>query len=473
MKRGLSLRLRLTLAGAFAVVLALGLAAAGLSALFATHVERRAVAELSVQLDQVLAGLAQGAQGLTLARPPADPRFVEPYGGLYWQVKTGDTLLRSRSLWDVALTLPPDQLADGQVHVHRLPGPRGAEVMVLERSVTLPARLGGGTARTAVAMETAELKAARRAFMGDLAPYLALLAVVLIGAGWLQVAIGLRPLRAVGAQVSALRSGRATRIGTDWPKEVRPLAAEIDAALDARADETQRARARAADLAHGLKTPLQALMGEAERLRAAGMEDAARGIEDVARAMRNAVDRELARARTAARAANAHAEVAEVAARIVSVLRRTPDGAHLDWGMDIPSGLAAAVDAADLAEALGALAENAARHAVTRVRITAETKDACVRVSVADDGPGIPEPLRAALTDRFARADEAGAGHGLGLSIAADIAEAAGGRLVLVDAEPGLAATLVLPASAAERNRGTPVPDASSSNRAAERGRHV
>ena len=73
----MSLRLRLALAGAVAILIALALMAFGLSQLFGAHVERRAVAEMGVQLDQVLAGMEAGQDGLTLARPPADPRFVE------------------------------------------------------------------------------------------------------------------------------------------------------------------------------------------------------------------------------------------------------------------------------------------------------------------------------------------------------------------------------------------------------------
>ena len=439
----MSLRLRLALAGAAAVLLALGLAAFALGQLFAAHVERRAVAEMTVQLDQVLAGLDLGAEGLALGRPPADPRFDIPYGGLYWQIEGAGTLRRSRSLWDSVLALPPDDLADGQIHVHRLPGPEGAPLLVLERSVTLPGRLGGGTVRAAVAMAAGELDAARRDFMADLLPYLGLLALVLTLAGWAQLAVGLRPLRGLGGRVADLRAGRAARMGADWPSEVRPVAAEIDALLAARAAETERARTRAADLAHGLKTPLQALMGEAARLRTEGAESRADGIEDIARAMRRTVDRELARARTAARATDARADPAEVIDRLIAVLRRTPDGAAHRWHNDVRPGAFVAIHEADLAEALGALAENAARHARHGIVFRAEMPDGRLRLTVADDGPGIPAAERAALTRRFARADEGGSG--LGMAIAAEIAEAAGGGLELGDAGPGLAAMLVLP----------------------------
>ena len=443
----MSLRLRLALAGALAILAALGLAAFGLSQLFGAHVERRAVAEMGAQLDQVLAGLERGEEGLTLARPPADPRFRQPYGGLYWQIAGAGGVQRSRSLWDSALDLPADILGDGGVHVHRLAGPAAEALLVLERSVTLPARLGGGPARVAVAMAAAELDAARRAFMADLAPYLGMLALVLTGAGWAQLWVGLRPLGGLGARVAALRAGQADRMGEDWPVELRPVAGEIDALLAARAAETARARARAADLAHGLKTPLQALMGEAARLRGAGAAARAEGIEDTARAMRRTVDRELARARTAARAGDAGTDAGtdagQVAARLVSVLRRTPDGGRLDWQMDIPAGTHVALYEADLSEALGALAENAARHARTRVTLSARAQGGRVLLSVTDDGPGIPPDRRAALTARHGRADESGTG--LGLAIAAEITEAAGGTLTLADAAPGLTVTLALP----------------------------
>ncbi|MEC3861797.1 HAMP domain-containing sensor histidine kinase [Mesobacterium sp. TK19101] len=445
----MSLRLRLALAGAFAILIALGLAALGLSQLFAAHVERRAEAELTVHLDQVLAGLDLGPDGLTLARPPADPRFALPYGGLYWQIEGAQGIERSRSLWDVVLVLPDDTLNTGQVHLHRLPGPPGQTLLVLERSVTLPARLGGGAVRAALGMDLAELAAARRDFITELLPFLGLLAVVLIAAGWVQLSVGLRPLRGLGDRVAALRAGKAARMGQDWPAEVRPVAAEIDELLTARAAETERARSRAADLAHGLKTPLQALMGEAERLRSHGATDKAAGIEDIARAMRRTVDRELARTRTAARAADALCDPAQVADRLIAVLKRTPDGADLEWHQDIPPGLAVALHDADLAEALGAIAENAARHATARVRFSALPGNATVSLCVADDGSGIPEAQRDALVHRHARADTSGTG--LGLSIAAEIAEAAGGCLGLSDNTPGLIVTLTLPRAHAPR----------------------
>lgn len=443
-----SLRLRLILAGAIAVCMALALAGWMLVALFGAHAERLAVAELSVQLDHLIAGLetdpASGA--LIQTAPPGDPRFDLPFGGRYWQIAAPDgTLLRSRSLWDASLPLPADTLADGAEHVHKMDALSGTQLLVSERMVTLPQALGGGRVRLAVAMDAADLLAARAAFLRDIAPYLAGLAAILIAAGWAQVTIGLRPLSDIGRRVAAIRSGEAARLGTDLPAEIRPLAEEIDALLGQREAELTRARNRAGDLAHGLKTPLQALLGEAGRLREGGQTTAAEAIDEIAGAMRRHVEHELIRARIASGDRHGRADLSEVVTRIISVIRRTPDGAERAFKTDLPAGLRVAADPADLTEALGALLENATRHARHEIHLSARAEAGRIRLTIRDDGPGIAPDRIATLRSRGARADTQG--HGLGLGIADEIIAALGGAMDLGNANPGLRIDLSLPAA--------------------------
>lgn len=443
-----SIRLRLVAAGAAAVLASLAVAAIGLHVLFERHVRRLAIVELSADLDQLTANLERGPDGrLTLSQFPGDPRYRQPLSGLYWQIDAPDDRLTSRSLWDATIPAPDDGLRDGRPHEHLLPGPDGGSLLVLDRTVFAPSRFGPGGIRIAVALRNAQLEAAAHAFVRDLAPYLTLLGLFLTGAGWLQVRVGLRPLADVGSRVAAIRSGAATRLGDDFPAEVRPLAAEVDALVAAREAETRRARARAGDLAHGLKTPLQALIGEADRLRAAGAEAEADGIEEIVAAMRRHVDRELARARIAASAPSAHSAPAVVLRRLMSVIRRTEDGARLDWRIDAPREIGMRIDADDLTEALGALLENAARHARTRVAVTLRRDGPGAEIVIDDDGPGIPEARLHDLSDRGARLDMAGPGTGLGLAIAREIAEAAGGSLELTNRARGLRVRLGIPAS--------------------------
>jgi signal transduction histidine kinase len=440
MTRG-SLRWRLLVAAAVSILAALTLSAFGLTLLFERHVERRVVSELDLSLDQIIAALDRDAGGaITMTAALADPRFAQPLSGLYWQVQTADAVLRSRSLWDAELALPRDSLAGGAVHQHRIVGPGEAELLAVERSVTLPGRLGGGTVRAAVAIDSADIASATRAFATDLLPYLALIAALLIAAAYAQVAIGLKPLAAVRDRLAAIREGGARRLGQSFPDEILPLAAEVDALLDARESQVEKARTRAADLAHGLKTPLQVLAGDVERLRRKGEMEMAAEVEQVATAMRRHVDRELARARLAAGSPDARSRIAEVVGRVIAVIARTPAGARLDWKVEIPESIVARIDADDLAEALGNLVENAARHARSRVSVRARSGGGLVIVTVADDGPGIPQDRLDQALARGGRLDKLGGGAGLGLAIVRDIAEAWGGRLEIHTGRGGLQA---------------------------------
>jgi signal transduction histidine kinase len=442
-----SLRTRLMIAGVGSVIVALCLSAFGLLVLFERHVERRVEAELQIHLDQLIAGLERDAEGeLVLARPPADPRFNQPLSGLHWQivVESDGTVLRSRSLWDDVLSLPAKPRIGGTVHRRRLAGPSGSKLLALERDLALPAWLGGSEIRAVVAYDSADLRAATRAFASDLVPFLALIGALLIAAAWTQVTVGLRPLSTIRDRLAAIRSGASRRIGAAFPDEVRPLATEIDALLSARELQIEKAKARATDLAHGLKTPLQVLAGDIARLEAKGETATAQNIAEVAAAMRRNVERELARARIADGLANGRADVGNVVSRVVAVVRRTPDGARLDWAVELPPNLQARIDPDDLAEALGNLVENAARHADRTVEITGHDGAGTAVIAIRDDGPGIPEDHLADALKRGGRLDTSDTGTGLGLAIVSEIAAAWGATLKLENTGGGLLAELRL-----------------------------
>jgi len=447
MSRG-SLRLRLFFAGSISIVVALALAAAGLSELFKRHVERRVVAELHTDLDQLVAGLGVTSAGkLEVTRPLADPRFNRPLSGLYWQIDESGSPLRSRSLWDTELTLPPDALSDVEVHVHRLSGPGDSELIAVERRILLPANLGGGSVRAAVAVNAEDVAKATRAFASDLLPYLALVTVLLVAAAWTQIVVGLRPLAAVRDRLAAIRSGKDRRLGADFPDEVQPLAAEVDLLLESQEHQLARARARAADLAHGLKTPLQVLEGDAERLRQKGETQIAEEIAQTADAMRRHVERELARARLAGAIRHAEADLLKVTDRVLAVIRRTPDSDRITWTTKVPPGLVARIDPDDLAELAGNLLENAGRHATSGVTVEGTRDGGEIVFSVSDDGPGIPEERLQEALARGGRLDTAGTG--LGLAIVQDIAEACGAGFAVRHLKPGLG--IVLRFAAADR----------------------
>ena len=332
------------------------------------------------------------------------------------------------------------------MHQHEVNGPSDARVLVAERSVLMTAgdrRIG---VRAAVASDLSRAAVAVKAFAKDLSVALGLLALVLAIATSIQVSLGLRPLALLRRGISDIRAGRRKHRPTAAPSEVGPLVEEVNALLDALAREIVRSRGRAADLAHGFKTPLAALMADAARLRERGDNRMAQDIEAVADAMSRHVDRELAlaRLRSGARSTGTRAtELRPLLSSVLATLARTPSANRIRFERSIPEGLRIPFDRTDLAEVLGNLLENAARHAKALVRITAIADP--LSVIVDDDGEGIPEAQIARVLERGGRLDERGSGTGLGLAIVQDVLEAYGWRLQISRSDLGGARVTIAP----------------------------
>ncbi len=80
------------------------------------------------------------------------------------------------------------------------------------------------------------------------------------------------------------------------------------------------------------------------------------------------------------------------------------------------------------------------------IHVSAQLAGGAIRIEVADQGPGIPEPDRIRATERFFRGEQARStpGSGLGLSLVQAVAHLHGGEIQLLDAKPGLRAVLTL-----------------------------
>ena len=209
------------------------------------------------------------------------------------------------------------------------------------------------------------------------------------------------------------------------------------AALD-RARETERRFL--ADASHELRTPLTALRGNAAYIARHGADrEALADLEADAARLGRLLDDLLALERAAGGEAPHDAVALED--MVDEVARRAPD---VDIAAREPVAVSGERDA--LERALENLLENARVHGPPDGRITIELRaaGARARLSVADEGPGIPPAEAELAVRRFWRGPDAGGrpGSGLGLAIVAAIAERHGGRLEIA----GACFTLDLPA---------------------------
>ncbi|WP_309700892.1 MULTISPECIES: sensor histidine kinase [unclassified Sphingomonas] len=413
---------------------------------------------LDQRLDSEIAVLAAaiGPDGRVDRARIADRRgLLEPEPGWRWRIMGPDGTLGSGDFPPLVTPHPPGPgPGPGPDEAGRSPappppspaiqGPRPAEgrteqgVRVHARQIAIPSSRGPVTI-TAAAPRAVVAQPIRAA----LVPLLAMLAglgVLLAAASLIQLRLGLRPLRRLRDQVAAIRGGTLSQVDEDQPAELRPLAVELNAMAADGERALATARASAANLAHALKTPVATLA-----LDLAGDPPRAAQVARIDATIRH----HLARARVQNGAVRAATALAPAIRDLTHAIGRLHADRGIALSADMADDLAVAMDAQDLDEVAGNLIDNAARHARTRVLIAAWAEERQIRLTVSDDGPGIAEADRIRATQAGARLDERGDGHGFGLSIARELAELHGGRLILDEAAGGgLAATVLLPHAA-------------------------
>lgn len=281
---------------------------------------------------------------------------------------------------------------------------------------------------------------------------LALAGLGLIGATFIQVRYGLKPLGLIERGLADVRSGRAQRLEGDLPAEIEPLRAELNALIRANQDTVERARTQVGNLAHALKTPLAVVINEAREERT----PFGNKIVEQGEIMRDQVNHYLDRARVAAQVGviGNVTDVEAVARGLVRAVSRIYRDRNLEIAIECAPGARFRGERHDLEEMLGNLLDNACKWAGGRVLLKAAVVEAdahhparVLEIAVEDDGPGLDAEQRAQALKRGRRLDESKPGSGLGLSIVADLVQIYGGSFALEAAlAGGLSARLVLPA---------------------------
>lgn len=440
-----SIRARLLAAAALWLTLVLLAAWWFIGGVLERFVTERFDAEAAVIAETLIAGVEPGtgvgpgadaAPALVeITRPPADPRLSLPLSLWSWQLETADGafIARSPSLLDLRLEAPPGSYA-GQPGT----GPDGEALRVMRRVFTLPGV--EPPLAVVVTVPRAEIDAAMSLVRPPLALALVVLGAGLAAASLVQVGWGLRTLDALGRDIRRIRAGQAEHIPLPPVAELRPVAAELNALLDANRSVIARAREHLGNLAHSLRTPLSALANT--------LPDDHPGRALVAR-MDRQISWHLRRARSAGqpRLLGHATPVAPVVEDILLVLRRLAEDRGLRIATACDPAARFAGERQDLEEMLGNLLENAVKYARSAIGVTAGEQSGQLVIAIEDDGPGMADSDHARALSRGGRLDEMGPpGAGLGLAIVADLAALHGGGLALGRSElGGLRAVLTLP----------------------------
>jgi len=228
------------------------------------------------------------------------------------------------------------------------------------------------------------------------------------------------------------------------PQEVRPLVLSLNRLFDLVNAQAESQRRFVADAAHQLRTPLAGLQAQVEAwalpasdsitLRA----DQLQKLRDATRRTSQLANQLLALSRADARASMSEPrQPVDLKALCEEVLEEYLDRAgarQIDLGLE-----AAEVQVQGYAwllrELLSNLVDNAVRYTPAGGHVTLRcgpraAGQGTALLEVEDDGPGVPEPERARLLERFYRVPgTSGEGNGLGLAIADEIARVHGSQL--------------------------------------------
>jgi signal transduction histidine kinase len=436
-----SLSLRLLVAAAVSTTLAVVFTWFVISKLFEQIFQERLVSELSIELDQLTDTVTLDPDGNISIKEMADLRYAEVFSGLYWQIQSPEKiLLVSRSLWDQNLKLEYAQRR-GEKTGTTTDLPVGS-VLALSWTVDIDDTVFPDGIMLTIATDLGQVDEMVSRFQRDIAMWMALLTATLILASWFQVRVGLRPLEAVRSEISKLRKDYRSRLPRSFPKEIVPLVDEVNQLLDSQEKSIDNARNRAANLAHGLKTPLTVIEALADETRTGTKSDAAKHIAEQIKAMNAFVDRELVKSRHEP-GQRLESNLAPIARRMIAAVGRLPADQPINWEVRIPEKMTMPVGEYDLTEILGNLLDNARKHARSRVTLSACDEGYRSWLSISDDGDGVPDEKLKTILKRGTRIAGKWEGYGLGLAIVEDLAKA-NGCSVSIDnnADGGLEVTL-------------------------------
>ena len=405
---------------------------------------------------------ASGGLGVELPYRMLEFFELTAQGQVFYRVATEDGLVEIGS---ADLPAPPRPLLTGQPQFHE-GAYVGQAVRVGSYARELNPPLAGQAGPQRVVIQVAETLEARTGFRRALVlQSLARDVLLMVAASALlalAIAWAMRPLDRLRQEVDARDPQDMTPMDASGaPAEVLPLVQAINHHIARNREQTEARRRFIDDASHQLRTPLTTLATQVAYAQREADPSAQRKVLDNIRAQLDETIRQTNQMLSLARADSAppQRQPFDAVALAEALVRQWWGPARdqgVDLGLDAPDHPLPLLGEPDLLrEALANLLHNAIRHGgaggYVTLTVRAEPGES-VRLSVVDNGPGLPPDELARVGERFFRGSGGALpGSGLGLAIVRTVAQRHGGQMRVATGPEGrgLAVTLTLPASAA------------------------
>ena len=282
---------------------------------------------------------------------------------------------------------------------------------------------------------------------------LAVLIVVLAAVLWVVIGRTLAPVTAIRDRAEAITGSELHQRVPEgvYQDEIAGLAQTINAMLGRLEESAKRQEAFVADAAHELRSPIASLQArlETELLspRTDGDERITHDLLRETTRMGRLVDHLLLLARSDAGTISAHKVPVDLEEVVLDSIASVETASVPVTTHDVEP-VQVAGQPALLEHVVTNLLDNAGRFADSSINVSLQANGQHAILVVDDDGPGIPEHLRAGVLERFVRVDESRergtGGAGLGLAIVAEIVRVHEGEIEITESPAGGARVRVL-----------------------------
>lgn len=447
-KGNYSLQSRLLLAFSILLFVFLGLTGIVLDRAFRDSVEAGAAERLRGQIYLILGEVELADGEFYFLEDLPEPRFSQLDSGLYGFIgqRALGELWRSDSARALNLTDPGilnQPINEGESRFFTTVSGEGEELFVFQYGILWE---NGITEYSFTVMENSTPYYMEiRNFRNDLWSWLGGVAALLLIIQFLLLRWGLLPLQRMAQDLKQIEEGGKDRLDLRYPRELQGVTANLNMLIDSERKQQQRYRTTLGDLAHSLKTPLAVISGAMRDLSGSspGAGIAAgtlRTVDEQVDRMNQIVTWQLQRAvRTAdSSSLGQTVGVAGVLEKVLNALRKV----YVDKGIQAisscPADAAFHGDERDLMEIFGNLLDNAFKYGKSKVLIeVGELSTGNLRITVEDDGPGIPPGLQNFVLQRGARTDSLSAGEGIGLAVVKDIVSSYRGSIGIGESDTG------------------------------------
>jgi two-component system, OmpR family, sensor histidine kinase PhoQ len=433
----LSLKLRQGLVSIVLLLLLLPSSFIAIDQAFFTQLLTNAEQKLEVHMYAILSDLKIEDGKVELSNTTLSPDFFRPDSGLSAYITSGDNTVYNNSassiVWQSDSSLsqqfsPPDTTLVPGEHLF-YPYISGSEQYWL-LSIALLFDSGEQTRPLTIHIVQTDTMLT--------APYLSFRNTLLSWFIWIGAALVLfsilayywttKPLSKLDQEIRKLEGGEQDHLNGHYPAELTNIKEDLNLLLANQNRQKQRYRNHLSDLAHALKTPVAVL-----NTSVLSQQPELKEQLDRISAM---IDHQLKRASSSGQDIwKKQFEILPHVEKLCNALQKIYRDKNLDIQIDCPATATFRGDETDLMEILGNLLDNACKACKQQVKLTVSQNP--VNLIIEDDGPGIAKDAKKKLFTRGTRLDTYKEGHGVGLSIVAELVTSYSGGMQITESPLG------------------------------------